>query len=63
MIDYLTPRDFARRPMQWLNLISRNRNTISYSPSFGYDLAVRRAALAGRVESRASPAKPTRSAS
>ena len=41
-IDYLTPRDFARRPMQWLNLISRNRGTISYSPSFGYDLATRR---------------------
>jgi len=44
-IDYLTPRDFARRPMQWLNLISRNRSSISYSPSFGYDLAVRRGAL------------------
>lgn len=43
-IDYLTPRDFARRPMQWLNVISRNRCTISYSPSFGYDLAVRRGA-------------------
>ncbi len=43
-IDYLTPRDFARRPMQWLNLISRNRGTISYSPSFGYDLATRRGA-------------------
>jgi fatty-acyl-CoA synthase len=43
-IDYLTPRDFARRPMQWLNLISKNRSTISYSPSFGYDLAVRRGA-------------------
>jgi fatty-acyl-CoA synthase len=43
-IDYLTPRDFARRPMQWPNLISRNRATISYSPSFGYDLAVRRGA-------------------
>ena len=43
-IDYLTPRDFARRPMQWLNLLSRNRGTISYSPSFGYDLAVRRGA-------------------
>ena len=38
-IDYLTPRDFARRPTQWLNLISRNRGTIAYSPSFGYDLA------------------------
>ena len=43
-IDYLTPRDFARRPTQWLNLISRNRATIAYSPSFGYDLASRRAA-------------------
>ncbi|NQW52719.1 MAG: fatty acyl-AMP ligase [Rhodospirillales bacterium] len=43
-IDYLTPRDFARRPMQWLNVVSRNRCTISYSPSFGYDLAVRRGA-------------------
>ncbi|MBX9944406.1 MAG: fatty acyl-AMP ligase [Reyranella sp.] len=41
-IDYMTPRDFARRPMQWLNIISRNRGTISYSPSFGYDLATRR---------------------
>ncbi len=44
-IDYLTPRDFARRPMQWLNLISRNQATIAYSPSFGYDLATRRGAL------------------
>ena len=43
-IDYLTPRDFARRPTQWLNLISRNRASITYSPSFGYDLATRRAA-------------------
>ncbi len=43
-IDYLTPRDFARRPMQWLNLISRNRATVAYSPSFGYDLATRRGA-------------------
>jgi fatty-acyl-CoA synthase len=43
-LDYLTPRDFARRPTQWLNLISRNRGTIAYSPSFGYDLATRRAA-------------------
>jgi len=43
-LDYITPRDFARRPMQWLNLISRNRGTIAYSPSFGYDLATRRAA-------------------
>jgi fatty-acyl-CoA synthase len=44
-VDYLTPRDFARRPMQWLNLISQNRASIAYSPSFGYDLATRRGAL------------------
>jgi fatty-acyl-CoA synthase len=30
--------------MQWLNIIARNRATVSYSPSFGYDLAVRRGA-------------------
>src|SRR3977135_3681423 len=39
--DYLTPRAVGRRPTQWLNLISRNRGTIAYSPSFGYDLATR----------------------
>jgi fatty-acyl-CoA synthase len=41
-LDYLTPRDFARRPTQWLNLISQQSATIAYSPSFGYDLATRR---------------------
>jgi fatty-acyl-CoA synthase len=29
--------------MQWLSLISRRRATVTYSPSFGYDLVVRRA--------------------
>jgi fatty-acyl-CoA synthase len=43
-VDYLTPRDFARRPAQWLNLIAEKRGTIAYSPSFGYDLAARRGA-------------------
>ncbi|TBR29742.1 MAG: fatty acyl-AMP ligase, partial [Reyranella sp.] len=42
-VDLLAPRDFARRPMQWLSLISRRRATITYSPSFGYDLLTRRA--------------------
>ena len=37
-VDLLPPRDFARRPLQWLSLISRRRATITYSPSFGYDL-------------------------
>ncbi|WP_235919146.1 fatty acyl-AMP ligase [Aureimonas psammosilenae] len=42
-VDYLATRDFARRPLLWLDLISRHRATISYAPSFGYDLCVRRA--------------------
>ncbi len=41
-VDYLATEDFARRPMQWLSLISRNRGTVSYSPTFGYDICSRR---------------------
>lgn len=41
-IDFLSPTDFARRPGTWLKLISANRGTLSYSPSFGYELCVRR---------------------
>ncbi len=41
--DFLTTRDFILRPGIWVELISRNRGTLSYSPSFGYDLAARRA--------------------
>jgi len=41
-VDFLSPMDFARRPLQWLSLISRRRATITYSPSFGYDLVTRR---------------------
>ena len=46
-VDLLAPRDFARRPMQWLQLISRRRASITYSPSFGYDLVTRRARTKG----------------
>jgi fatty-acyl-CoA synthase len=42
-VDLLAPRDFARRPLQWVSLISRRRATITYSPSFGYELVARRA--------------------
>jgi fatty-acyl-CoA synthase len=42
-VDLLAPGDFARRPLQWLSLISRRRATITYSPSFGYELVARRA--------------------
>jgi fatty-acyl-CoA synthase len=41
-VDYLSTTSFARRPAMWLKLMSENRNTIAYSPSFGFDLAARR---------------------
>jgi len=41
--DYLSTEIFARRPLTWINLISANRGTVSYSPSFGYELCARRA--------------------
>jgi len=41
--DYLKTEDFARRPLAWLDLISRHEGTsISYSPTFGYDICARR---------------------
>ncbi|WP_293374030.1 fatty acyl-AMP ligase [Nevskia sp.] len=45
-VDMFATRDFARRPLLWLELISRNGGTLSYSPSFGYELAARRAETA-----------------
>ena len=42
-IDLMPTRAFARRPFLWLELISRNKGSLSYSPSFGYDLCTRRA--------------------
>lgn len=42
-VDYLKTEDFARRPLAWLDLISRNPGTsVSYSPTFGYDICSRR---------------------
>ena len=42
-VDYLATEDFARRPLSWLTLISRNPHaTLSYSPTFGYDICARR---------------------
>lgn len=42
-LDLLPTREFARRPMMWPTLISRNGGTLSFSPSFGYELCARRA--------------------
>lgn len=42
-VDYLKTEDFARRPLAWLDLITRNEGmTVSYSPTFGYDICSRR---------------------
>ena len=41
-VDYLDTREFAVRPRQWLNLMSENKSTISFGPSFGYELCSRR---------------------
>ncbi len=42
-VDYLETTAFARRPLVWLKLLSERRGTISFSPTFGYELAARRA--------------------
>ena len=41
-VDYMDTRDFAMRPRQWLSLMSQTKATISFSPSFGYELCARR---------------------
>jgi fatty-acyl-CoA synthase len=43
-VDYLATTSFARRPALWLRLMSDNKCTICSSPTFGYDLAMKRIA-------------------
>jgi fatty-acyl-CoA synthase len=51
--DYLKTEDFARRPLAWLDLISRNPGTsMSYSPTFGYDICARRIGSQSKVSER-----------
>jgi fatty-acyl-CoA synthase len=51
--DYLKTEDFARRPLAWLDLITRNPGTtISYSPTFGYDICARRVSSQTRASER-----------
>ena len=48
--------DFARRPLAWLDMITRNPGTtLSYSPTFGYDICARRMSLA---DPRRGPFRP-----
>ncbi len=44
--DYVATGEFARRPLIWPTLIAQNGGTVTYSPSFGYDLCARRALTA-----------------
>ncbi len=51
--DYLKTEDFARRPLAWLDLISRNPgNSVSFSPTFGYDICARRISSQTNVAER-----------
>jgi len=52
-VDFLKTEDFARRPLAWLDLISRNQGTtISYSPTFGYDICSRRMSSQTKASAR-----------
>jgi fatty-acyl-CoA synthase len=51
--DYMKTEDFARRPLAWLDIISRADGTvISYSPTFGYDICARRISSQSHVSER-----------
>jgi len=51
--DYLKTEHFARRPLAWLDLVSRNPGTtLSYSPTFGYDICARRISSQSQVSER-----------
>ena len=41
-VDLLPTGAFVRRPLLWIDLIGRNKATIAYSPTFGYELCARR---------------------
>ena len=41
-VDYLDTREFAIRPRQWMQLMTITKATISFSPSFGFDLCATR---------------------
>lgn len=41
-LDYLATKSFALRPLTWLKLLSQHGGTISFSPTFGYELCATR---------------------
>jgi len=46
-IDYLASTAFARRPLVWLKIMSEYGASISFSPTFGYELCAR---VSGRID-------------
>jgi fatty-acyl-CoA synthase len=44
-VDFIPTEEFARRPMSWLRVISGSKGTLTFSPTFGYDICARRAAM------------------
>jgi fatty-acyl-CoA synthase len=49
-VDILPTGAFVRRPGLWLEMISRRGGSISYAPTFGYDLATRRASAGSQPD-------------
>lgn len=49
-VDYVATRDFARRPLIWPTLVTRYGGTLSFSPTFGYDLCARRLGQGGNAD-------------
>jgi fatty-acyl-CoA synthase len=49
-LDLLPTAAFVRRPLLWLDLIARHGGSVTYSPTFGYDLCARRADAAGEFD-------------
>ena len=42
-VDFLSPEDFVRRPLVWLELIASRQATISFGTGFAFDLCTRAA--------------------
>jgi acyl-CoA synthetase (AMP-forming)/AMP-acid ligase II len=49
-VTLMAPADFLRRPLRWLQEISRTRATISGGPSFAYDLCVGKTTVEERLQ-------------
>jgi fatty-acyl-CoA synthase len=50
-VDYLPSTAFARRPLLWLKLLSDHGGTISFGPTFAFELCTRRSQSGGLPES------------